>query len=240
MGQTVSKNSSQLLPALAHYLLELPTGRGRGPSFLARNSTVNNGSYNELLTKNIEYNLGRAAPFAANPVASNLISLREGQPVGNWRDSNAGLGYGIYAYDVNTALVPASLRAIAALSNANIISPSYASNASQLADVWESKAYQLFEVNISAADATSRMANYISATNLTNALIGNATQLNATSFYALSLNSDGSPVQVMHSDLGFNLLYSSNVTNTTIQRVVDILRPYPQGLLTNVGMLVAK
>lgn len=56
-----------------------------------------------------------AAPFAANPIKENLIHLNDGESVGQWRDSNTGLGGSRIPYDVNTALVPAALRAIAAL-----------------------------------------------------------------------------------------------------------------------------
>lgn len=53
--------------------------------------------------RNVDYNLNRAQAFADNPVYSNLLGLREGVPVGNWRDSNEGLGYGNYPFDVNSS-----------------------------------------------------------------------------------------------------------------------------------------
>lgn len=55
------------------------------------------------------------APFHNNPVKANLIQLNNGSLTGNWRDSSEGLANGTIPYDVNTALVPASLRAIASL-----------------------------------------------------------------------------------------------------------------------------
>ena len=93
-----------LLPNLAHYFLEIPQGANRSASFLARNATLQNGSYAAILRRNIDYVYERALPFASNSTYANLLSLRPGQPVGNWRDSNAGLGYGQYPFDVNTAL----------------------------------------------------------------------------------------------------------------------------------------
>lgn len=50
------------------------------------------------------------------------------------------------------------------------------------------------------------------------------------SFYALSLKEDGAPVEVLNSDLGFNLLYGANVSRGFLQHVVDVLQPYPRGM----------
>jgi hypothetical protein len=76
-----------------------------------------------------------AAPFARKQTKENLIRLKEGQIVGQWRDSTYGscvhsdhqcktltcIGGGQIAYDVNTALVPAALRSIATLARARIL-----------------------------------------------------------------------------------------------------------------------
>jgi len=59
--------------------------------------------------------LNLAKPFSkpgGNAAHKNLVALKEGQSVGQWRDSNDGLGGGRYPYDVNTGLMPAALRAI--------------------------------------------------------------------------------------------------------------------------------
>ena len=41
-----------------------------------------------------------------------FIDDKAGKPVGQWRDSNEGIGRGRYPYDVNAVWMPASLRAI--------------------------------------------------------------------------------------------------------------------------------
>ena len=137
-----------LLPTLAHYFLEIPQGANRSASFLARNATLQEGSYSSILQRNIDYVYGRALPFAANSTYSNLLSLRLDQPVGNWRDSNAGLGYGQYPFDVNTALVPAALRAIASLGSAGVVSNTSTANATQVAEIWEQRAPPLFATEV--------------------------------------------------------------------------------------------
>ncbi|TDL17991.1 hypothetical protein BD410DRAFT_793667 [Rickenella mellea] len=235
-----------LLPALRHYFLELPQGKGRAKAFLAKNATLQNGTYAELLNRTVTYNLERATLFAQNSSVANLLHFRDGQPVGNWRDSNEGTGYGPIPFDVNTALVPASLRATAALARANIIggnaSAGLAVEADGVAAVWEENALPFFEVSLTNETAEARLTNFVAKANLSEALIGgsgNATAGGNKAFYALSLDDDGTPVQVLHSDIGFNLLYGNNVSQSFLQHFTEALTPYPRGLLTNIGMVVA-
>jgi hypothetical protein len=55
----------------------------------------------------------------------------------------------------------------------------------------------------------------------------------------VSLDANGEPVSVVHSDGGFTLLLGQP-TAAEVERVIGaILRPFPAGLLTPVGMLVA-
>jgi len=240
----------ELLPAVAHYFLDLPQGKHRSTSFMATKAVLQNGTYAELLKRNIDYNLARAAPFAHSPNVTNLIGLREGQPVGNWRDSNEGIGYGYYPFDVNSALVPASLRAIEALSLKGLIPANYSSMAGEYAAVWENNSALLFEVNVTAGNATSRLQNFVSQANLSSSLLSGSGSLQnfsgstvpangSASFYALSLFEDGRPVEVMNSDIGWNLFYGSNVNENFLANVVRALQPYPRGLLSNLGMVVA-
>lgn len=125
---------------------------------------------------------------------------------------------------MNSALVPASLRATAALADAGVIAQpavdvggvdgntnvngSSAGNVTiaDVAALWESAAPALFEVSIDQATAENRLENFLTTANLSQALL-NSTETNATStmnstdasnvtFYALSLLADGTPVQV--------------------------------------------
>lgn len=186
--------------------------------------------FNFAFHRTINYNIARALPFYANQTASNLLALRPGQPVGNWRDSNQGLGYGTIPFDVNTALVPANLRATAALADAGIIAQPQLDmtgtnstnttnfTVADIAAAWESAAPALFEVVLDPTIAESRLNNFVTAANLSQALLSNSSGTNSSSsnttgtgnstttgnststgnvtFYALSLNADGSAVQV--------------------------------------------
>ena len=92
-----------------------------------------------------------ARPFSqpgGNASYKNLIALKEGVPVGQWRDSNDGLGGGRYPYDVNTALMPAALRAIAELARAGAFAKEegWGDIADKRAEVWEMFTLDFFNV----------------------------------------------------------------------------------------------
>ena len=56
---------------------------------------------------------------------------------------------------------------------------------------------------------------------------------------ALALDAAGRPVRVMHSDVGF-LLYFLKPDDATIQAALgQVIAPFPSGLMTDAGMLVA-
>ncbi|PFH50459.1 hypothetical protein AMATHDRAFT_61004 [Amanita thiersii Skay4041] len=231
-----------LLPAVSHYFLELPQGKGRSAAFLARNATLQEGTYSEILNRISNYNLGRAIPFFRQQVFTNLLAFRPGQPVGNWRDSNQGTGFGPIPFDVNSALVPASLRAAQNLIEAGILEQANVTGETDVdignvATVWENDAHKMFEVTISKKDAKARLKDYVQKAGLSEAMLDKNPP--GIKYYALSLTEDGKAVEVMNSDTGFNLLYGANVSRDFLQLVVNTLTPYPQGLLTNIGMIVA-
>ncbi|WWD19585.1 hypothetical protein CI109_104046 [Kwoniella shandongensis] len=278
-----------LLPVLAEYFVNTPQGQGRANAFLQRQSTLVNGSFASLLQRNVDHVIELARPFAQNATKANLVKIRD-PTVGNWRDSGSGLGYGVVPFDVNSALIPSALRAIALLASATLLPANY-SIATSYAQTWED-AYTYFQVPITPALASSSLNNYVAKANLSEGLLygagsfngstivtgspvtdlgwygsgqtiglssgggnssstasggnsttggGNSTSANGgnSTFYALSLKADGTPVEVLNSDLGFVLLYNNNVSESVIQATIEALQPYPRGLLTNVGMVVA-
>ena len=99
-----------LLPVMAEYFLSTPQGQGRATAFLQRNSTLKNGTFTELLLKNVNHVLNLSMPFAMNATKDNLVPIRD-PLVGDWRDSGTGLGYGIYPFDVEGACLPSGIRA---------------------------------------------------------------------------------------------------------------------------------
>jgi hypothetical protein len=246
-----------LLPVLSHYFLELPQGKNRAAVLLNKTSDFANGTtYAKLLDHNIQRVFNLTTAFAKNPVAGNLIAFKEGIPVGNWRDSNAGNGWGAIAFDNNVAYAPACLRAIQALSEAGIIDRSLATKASTYASVWESKAEAFFKMTVDSKTSQQRLLNFVQAANLTEGLLYGEGSLNSTStttrkypatpkkqksdttFYSISRNSH-SQIPILNSDLGFALLLRTQISPDLLRGVVTALQPYPRGLLTNIGMLIA-
>jgi hypothetical protein len=98
---------------------DLPPGRKR--RFLAER-TAGGPTHLELLVRNLALVAERARPYAADPVATNLVGFlhrdAEGWQPGSWRDSRAGYGNGRFAMDVNVVWVPEALEALSRLSTA--------------------------------------------------------------------------------------------------------------------------
>ncbi|KAF2708742.1 hypothetical protein K504DRAFT_467975 [Pleomassaria siparia CBS 279.74] len=214
-------------------------------SFLDENKGLN---YNQLATSNAQKIMTSAAPFAKNPVQANLIHLKDGQQVGQWRDSANGLGGGRIPYDVNTALVPAALRAIAALSTAGFFAdhPDWATLANQYAAIWEDQTLHFFEVNVAQNSAKSLVNTYVKQANTSVPSEADAIESDVK-FYGVALDGNNGSwpiVRVMNTDDCFRhfLLETTNQTQLSSflnQTADNILRPFPAGLATPVGLFVA-
>nr|OQO17228.1 hypothetical protein B0A51_15416 [Rachicladosporium sp. CCFEE 5018] len=247
-------DSDYYLPvAMDAYFIRSSVGQSRASPFLAKQATVNPAnaglSYADLARISAEKIMNTSAPFAqpGGQIQGNLIHLKEGQIVGEWRDSTYGIGGGRIPYDVNAALVPAGLRAIAALSAAGFFPeyPEWNTTAAEYAQVWEDSTLAFFEVRVPAADARSLVTSYTqeagfgfpsNVDNITSDVV----------FHGLALegNNDLSNVKVMNSDDSFrhfllNTTQQDQLTAFVNQTANNILAPYPVGLSNPVGMLVA-
>lgn len=92
-----------LLPTLSHYFLSTPQGQGRASSFLSTQATLQNGTYAELLEKNVRRAVNLSRPFSESGACQDLPRIRDAL-VGNWRDSGIGLGNGKIPFDVSSEL----------------------------------------------------------------------------------------------------------------------------------------
>jgi len=230
-----------LLPVFADYLANKPRARQRSEQFLQR-TTSNGDRYGDVLVRNIQFVLSSARPFVESPQIANLIGLKKGRSAGQWRDSNEGLGGGKYAYDVNAALLPAALKSIVRL--AGVLDDFLPKDLSIdevkiFADVWSTKVPPLFLVEIQTKQAKQKILAY-AGNQIIDANLANA-ELRETSirFSALALRADGEQIPVLHSDIGFTLLFNTP-TAKIIEEAIDMLmKPFPIGLITPVGMVVA-
>ncbi|WP_063669973.1 hypothetical protein [Dyella thiooxydans] len=233
-----------LAPVTQAWLLDDARGQARAKAFLA--GKLGDAHAGDALMRNLRYIAAHTQAFAADPVAANLVSLKPGVPVGDWRDSNDGLGGGRYAYDVNAILIPAALDAASALYRSGLLTP-YASKQDQAmlaglahaAKVWREKAPALFTVHVDTATAKQDIAAYAKAMGVPNAPALRAVGDRPVQFQALSLDADGQPIRVQNSDGGFALLFG-HPSPAQLDAEAELLRrPFPAGLMTPVGMLVA-
>ncbi|KAJ4359215.1 hypothetical protein N0V95_002381 [Ascochyta clinopodiicola] len=253
-------DTDYLLPiAMQKYFVDTEVGQQRSKVFFNTNATFlveNDGlNYETLAEITISKILNTTAAFAAEggQVKENLIHLRDDQPVGEWRDSNNGLGGGRIPYDVNAALVPAGLRAIAALSRAGYFTnhPDWNETANRYAQIWEDSTLQFFRVDVPPAAASSLVENYASSADLSfpsniDAITGNVT------YYGVALegnvappsNTSSSVVPIMNTDDCFRHFFLNTTEQAQLGAFLDqtadhILKPFPVGLASDVGLFVA-
>lgn len=245
-----------LAPVVADFLLGaslLPPSAERGarqPAALAAflaSTTPTGEREGDALVRNLVWVVQRTARFAEDPRPANLVGLQPGRAAGDWRDSADGLGGGRYPYDVNAILVPAALAAIDRLVHSGLLD-SYLSNAqrrelrraSAHQRVWIGKAPPLFRVTVPANEASARIAEYASAIGIdpkpSLAGIGGDRPL---TFNAIALDAAGRPVPIVHSDDTFALLFETPRPPDLERAIAVIVRPFPAGLLTPIGMLAA-
>jgi len=218
--------------------------------------------------RNWRYVLDSAGPYALDPSWRRTIPLQAGQSVGDWRDSNEGLGGGRYAMNVNALLVPAALRAVARSlemlpegSRAACLAelPISAARAEHLARAWDRAAGD-YRVHLSVAEVRTRLRRFLdegplvpaerafylsqplaSGLSLGQFLEGGAALAlkEGLEFPALSLDDQGRPLAIMNSDISFELFLGQPSAHQVEMALRLLELPYPVGLRTGVGPVVA-
>lgn len=232
-----------LAPVAAAYLLEMPEGRARAQAFLAR-PLPSGEPTGAALARNAAFVLRSAAPFARRPRHDRLIALKGDRSYGQWRDSRDGLAHGRYAYDVNAVLVPAALDAIAAFARSGLLDP-HATPAQRVAmqaaardaAIWSRHAPALFRVQV--PEARDRIGAYARAIGVDASAALASVPARGLRLDALALDARGTPIPVLHSDGGFALLFRTPPAADLDRLLAATLRPFPAGLMTDAGLLVA-
>jgi hypothetical protein len=236
-----------LAPVIGEWLLDDDRGRAQGAAFLkaldARRDTPR--AMGADLVDNFRFVLQAAAKFSGSPLAANLITLKPGSEVGQWRDSNDGLGGGRVPYDVNAVFVPAALEAIGRFLAAGLLDPylgdkdrALFGQATSFADSWRANAAPLFDVSIPSIAAQRDIRDYAASIKVSDDAALRAADDSPISFHGLSLTADVKVIPILHSDEGFAMLFGR--PGATLDRTVTaLMRPFPAGLLTPVGVVVA-
>lgn len=239
--------------AMEKYFVQSAVGQERVDDFFSTAASVNPDNagltYEDLARISAEKIMSTTAAFAEpdGQTEDNLIHLKEGQVVGEWRDSTYGIGGGRIPYNVNAALVPAALRSIAALSAAGFFPehPDWNETASAHAQVWEDSTLEFFVVTVPADEARTLVEDYTEAVGF--GFPSNVDDITSDVVYhglALEGNNDQPLVKVMNTDDCFRhfLLNTTNQTQLTdyVNQTANHIRlPYPVGLSTPVGAIVA-
>jgi hypothetical protein len=200
-------------------------------------------SFEEAALANLALVLARARPFADDPrppaeKKDKLIGLREASSVGQWRDSEMGLGFGRYPFDVNVALVPAALAAAQVLYT-RLGRSAEAAEAGRIAAAWEGgEALFRFELPLDAARANVDAYADTIELHKASAALGDDGGGNVVE-YGIALDASGAPVPVQHSDHGL-VLALTRPSEPYLRHVAErLVRPFPAGLLSDVGVMVA-
>lgn len=238
-----------LAPVLTEYVRGAGTARAKAYFAKRLKSEATPGTTEAVgitLVRNLRFVLTQATPFAQAPSARTLVAIKDGYMAGQWRDSDEGIGRGRYPFDVNAALVPAALDAADELLKAGLLDPylttadrTLFAKAGAMARIWHDRAAPFFRIDYSAAEARERIAAYSATVGVPPepaiAALGNQ----AAAYHAISLDADGKPVPVVHSDEGFVLLFGHPSPADLDTYVGALMRPFPAGLLTGIGMLTA-
>ena len=215
------------------------------------------------LVSNLAFVARKAAPYARDPVATNLVSFpraRDGTWISaSWRDSRAGYGGGRFAMDVNAIWVPHALEAIGTILDAlKQLGITPASRQEPLATfardraaleravaTWKG-AERHFRVALAPKVVSDRVAARLRWLPAAEGEYWNgaAQQTGAPAdtlrFLALSLDAAGRPIPIVNTDPAMLLLVDSLSHNRTLELIGPIMQPYPRGLFVyELGPLVA-
>lgn len=226
-----------LAPVLAEFAKLHPD---RVEAYLDRTRAIDGVSYRDTLAKNLDLVLARATPYAGSGAAGDLVALKAGVNVGEWRDSPEGLGNGTIAFNVNVALVPAALEAAQTLYGL-LGDAAKATEAGTLLQGW-SNVESHFAVQVQAAEAKTRVEAYAQKIGVSAAVSAELPAGGQVAYHAISLQKTAggtAPVPVMHSDHGFTMLFT-NPSAAYLQAAADeVSRTFPAGLFSEVGVMVA-
>ncbi len=229
----------------AHYLLATPAGRTRAADFLPRRTAAGE-TFGAALVRNLCFVVSATTAFSRDARWQNLVALKSGESAGNWRDSEDGLGGGRFPYDVNGVLVPAALGAVSRLYESGVVRD-YAneeewtalSRAGAMAEVWLHEAPPYFTVSINEDSAVAEVQRYAGRAGVRARPAIAALGDDPVVFRAVALDDQGKPLPVLNSDEAFGLLFLDLAAEEVERIVFTLMRPFPAGLMTDVGMVVA-
>jgi hypothetical protein len=241
---------------VAHYLRDERVPAERKRAFLLERAGADSASRLTMLLRTLEFVTRSAAPYARQPVATNLIAFPR-RPngryhPGSWRDSNAGYGNGRFAMDINAIWVPLALEAAVAIREALTAAgleteglSAHPDSVRRMAETWRG-ATRHFVVRLEPATIRARVRARLSAMSpderayWSRVLAGSRADSRPLEFLALSLDASGRPIRVANTDPAMHFILE-DLPLDRVRRDLDvIMRPYPVGLFVDsLGPVVA-
>jgi hypothetical protein len=112
-------------------------------------------------------------------------------------------------------------------------------SAQTIADVWSHEAPGKFRIRLSAAEARRQIIAYASRIGVDPKPALGALPGDNFSVNGIALDADHRPIPVQHSDGAFALLLQDPPASDLEQIVDAMVRPFPAGLMTDAGLVVA-
>src|SRR6266705_2071490 len=247
----------QLPVVAARYLVDPRVPADRKRDFMQSEEHL------KRLVSNLAFVARKAAPYARDPVATNLVSFPRA-PDGHWisaswRDSRAGYGGGRFAMDVNVIWVPHALEAVGPILDALKqlgVTPvireqplaAFARDRAALqraVTTWKG-AERHFRVALAPKDVSERVAARLrwlppaEGEYWNNVAQRTGTPADTLRFLALSLDGAGRPIPIVNTDPAMLLLVDSLGPDRTLELIGPIMLPYPWGLFVDaLGPVVA-
>src|SRR5438094_7299831 len=221
------------------------------------------GQHLARLVSNLAFVVRKAAPYARDPVATNLVSFPRA-PDGHWisaswRDSRAGYGGGRFAMDVNVIWVPHALEAVGTILDARKqlgVTPvireqplaAFARDRAALTRAvatWKG-AERHFRVALARKTVSDRVAARLrwlppaEGEYWNNVAQRTGAPADTLRFLVLSLDGAGRPIPIVNTDPAMLLLVDSLGPDRTLELIGPIMLPYPWGLFVDaLGPVVA-
>jgi hypothetical protein len=108
-----------------------------------------------------------------------------------------------------------------------------------MARTWSANAGRLFEVDISRKVAIRNITSYGEQLGVPVAAALASIGRSSVRFHALALGAGGAALPIVNSDEGFELLFGRPSASMLDEAITAVMRPFPAGLLTDVGIVVA-
>lgn len=242
---------SNLMPPILMQKYVKMVSAAEANSFLNR-STFDGRSFRHVFEHNLQFALSAADEFASYMIEARqagdlaalktgyrkLLHLYPGRTTGQWRDSEWGLGLGKIAFDVNVAYMPAALAAASEFYSSSQYGLKHEPNAKRAESyyaVWKTEAPKFFKVQVAPSELKN-VESYMSSLGL-KMPVDDAPP--ALTYFALALNDDGSPIQVMNSDEGSYLMFGLPSDEELMFMTDRVLLQFPYGLKSPIGLLIA-